>query len=73
MSDILNNIDKLIKNYGDKIHNDKQFLLAYWRIIDNVEMDKNSISTKSFLNSATCARKILNAKTMHEIIKGDGE
>lgn len=69
MSDIINNIDKLIKNHGNKIHNDKQLLLAYWHIVDKVEMDRNAISTKSFLSKASDPKAILNAKIMYDIIK----
>lgn len=71
---MINNISKLYNNYGkNKLKTDMHLIIAYWRIFDNVEMNKGEIKIDSLLNLATCPRDILQAKQMYEILKENGE
>lgn len=68
-SNILERVKYILSNYGEHIHNDKQLVLLYWKIIDGVDMDKTSISTKDYLNKATPEKYILNTKMLLESIE----
>ena len=66
---IINNVEYILEQYGKHIKNDKQLILLYWQKIDNVEMDKETISTKDFMNKATNSVDIVNAKCMLELME----
>jgi hypothetical protein len=59
MNKINNNVEMLLDKYGDL--DDMKLCLLYWQQIDQVEMNKETVSTKQLLN-ATSPRDILNAK-----------
>lgn len=59
-------VKDLLNTYGHKINNEKQFLLAYWKICDEVEISKEDFSTKSFLSAATNPSTLLSYKRLIE-------
>jgi hypothetical protein len=61
---IINNVEYILEQYGKHIKNDRQLILLYWQKIDNVEMDKETISTKDFMSRASNPVDIVNAKVM---------
>lgn len=66
------NVRYLLDNYGEHINNDKKLILLYWQLIDNVEMDKETISTVDYLNLATNPTYIIDAKEMLNIMAKEG-
>ncbi|MCA1021512.1 hypothetical protein [Halobacillus litoralis] len=54
---------------GSKVRSDKHIVLLYYKFVDKIDVDKNTMDTKQFLNDATCPVEIINAKHMYEIIK----
>jgi len=69
MNQVLYNVESLLDRLGEL--SDKRLLLVYWMYIDNVKMDKETISTKDWLSKATDAESILNARTMLDIMKDE--
>ncbi|MED1863360.1 hypothetical protein P4V41_07810 [Fictibacillus nanhaiensis] len=70
MNKINNNVEMLLDKYGDL--DDIRLCLLYWQQIDQVEMNKEFISTKPVLN-ATSPKSILDAKRWIEVTKEDNE
>ncbi len=67
------NVRYLLDNYGEHIKSDRHLILLYWQLIDNVEMDKETISTVDFLNKkATNPTYIIDAKEMLNIMIKEG-
>ncbi len=65
---IISNVEYIIKHFGDRIKSDMHLILVYWQRIDQVNMDKKSISTEDFLNKATNPTDIVSAKVMLECV-----
>jgi len=70
MNKTIENVEGLIRVFGDKIKTDNHLLLLYWLHVDEVEMDKETISTKDFLQNATNPADIINAKIMLDCTRG---
>lgn len=66
----VNNVRQLLMSLKGKITNEKQLLLAYWMKCDGVEMNKETIDTKSFLNKATDPVTIMGALGLLEAMEG---
>ncbi|PAV30328.1 hypothetical protein CIL05_07610 [Virgibacillus profundi] len=71
-NNILTNVKYILDNYGEHITNDKQLILMYWKIIDEVEISKTFISTVDFLNLSTNVADILSGKILLEIMEKEG-
>lgn len=69
MNQIINNVEKLLDTYGNKISTDNKLLLTYWMIYDQIDMTDKKMNTLEFLDKATNARYILDAKQMIECMK----
>lgn len=69
MNQIINNVEKLLDTYGDKLKTDHHLLLTYWSMVDGIDMTDKRMSTLSFIEKATDARHILDAKQMLECMK----
>jgi hypothetical protein len=70
MNKIIKKVENLLDAYGHVIQNDKQLLLLYWQKIDGINITKESIPTKEFIEKATMPNVILDAKMMIEIREG---
>lgn len=69
---VTDNVRQLLNEYGSSIKSDKHLLLLYFQKIDHVKMDKESISTKEFLEKASDIGDILRAKMWIEVTE-EGE
>lgn len=56
----------IIDKYGHKLNNEKEFLMAYWKVQDEVVVDKENFNTKSFLSTATNPSTLLSYKRLIE-------
>lgn len=71
-NNVLHNVKYILDNYGEHIKNDKQLILMFWKVIDKVEMDKESISTVDFIKHSTDVTEILSSKILLEIMEKEG-
>jgi len=71
MNQIINNVEKLLDTYSSRLKTDNHLLLTYWMVYDQIDMTDKRMSTLDFLNKATDARYILDAKAMLECMKGE--
>lgn len=65
----MENVEYVTNKHGKHIDSEKKLILLYWKIFDQVEMDKQSISTTDFLRKSTPSQDIINALIMLESIK----
>lgn len=69
MHNMIDNVGQLYAKYGNRITTDKQLLLTYWKVFDNVRMDKSNMSVEDFIENATSPKAILSAKMAWQILK----
>lgn len=63
---VYKNVVSLYKKYGEKIDSEKKLIITYWKLIDGVKMDKDTIDTKSYLEKATNPADIIDAKMLYD-------
>ncbi|MNF96126.1 hypothetical protein D3C84_789050 [compost metagenome] len=67
MNKIVENVESLINEFGDKVNTDKKLVLLYWQRIDEIKMDKDNISTSDWLLRSTPANQIIDAKCLLDL------
>jgi rRNA processing protein Krr1/Pno1 len=66
---ILENVQILLNKYGKKLDTEKKLVVAYWKIIDKIDMKDGKISVDDFLNRATDPVAIIDAMYMIQAIE----
>lgn len=66
--ELYENVQSIYDRFGDRIKNDQHLLVLYWKYIDGVSINKDSISVNDFINKATSAKDIMNTKLLIDTI-----
>ncbi len=74
MNQVIDNIEQLIAEHGERIKTNRHLLLLYWKIYDNVKLDGSVMSVSDFLenDNITDPRHIIEGKMMLDLLNKEG-
>ncbi len=74
MNQVINNIEYLYEQFGERIKTNRHLLLMYWNQIDGVRSNDNVMSVSDFLenDNITDPRHIIEGKVMLDLLNKEG-